>query len=413
MKKDNSIIGKINVEIKLVLLYILALSFGIYQSIYFIMSHGFQDFRLWLSLGFIALTTLVWQVIAQDTKRLVFSEATFDQIYNSVPINIMSADLDGTIVSMNKSSQDTLKKIESLLPIRVDDIVGNSFDVFHQSPMHQRNLLADPSSLPHQAVIELGKEKLDLLVTALYDQKKNYIGPLLTWSVVTEKIEMKKRSEENKDRLETTILSLTNSTGDASCDLQKNISSVVSATEEMVSSIQEISNNTGNAASMTQKTVSDSEVAEELINELQKCSLEIGEILQVVTSIANQTNLLALNATIEAARAGEAGKGFAVVANEVKDLASQTSTATKDISEKITSIQSQTESVLTTISANTSSIRSVNEIVVAIAAAVEEQTAVTNEISKNMCSAESMVGRVSSSVDEIQESVKSNIVLMS
>lgn len=376
-------------------------------------TNGLEEWYFWLtSVLAIAFVLFASKQIFTEITGLLLRESTYDQIYNNIPVNIMLANLDGQITSMNKFSTETLSSIESSLPVKVKDIVGGSYDVFHKNPAHQKNLLADPSNLPHSAIIQVGTENLDLLVSPLYDEKKNYIGPVVTWSVVTEKLELAKKHEENKNRLEETVLSLTSSTGEASDDLQRNISSVVAATEEMICSIQEISSNTSNAAGMTQKTVNDSEAAENSINDLQKCSLEIGEILQVVTSIANQTNLLALNATIEAARAGEAGKGFAVVANEVKDLANQTGTATKDISEKISSIQSQTDSVLSTISSNTQSIKSVNEIVVSIASAIEEQTAVTNEIGKNMNSAETMVSHVSKSVDEIQESVKSNIAMM-
>ncbi len=78
-------------------------------------------------------------------------------------------------------------------------------------------------------------------------------------------------------------------------------------------------------------------------------STEIGQVIKVITSIAQQTNLLALNATIEAARAGEAGKGFAVVANEVKELAKETAKATEDISRKIEAIQTDTKAAVEAI----------------------------------------------------------------
>ena len=81
----------------------------------------------------------------------------------------------------------------------------------------------------------------------------------------------------------------------------------------------------------------------ETMGKLGTSSQEIGNVIKVITSIAQQTNLLALNATIEAARAGEAGKGFAVVANEVKELAKQTAKATEEIGQKIEAIQAGTE----------------------------------------------------------------------
>src|SRR5207302_9996194 len=123
------------------------------------------------------------------------------------------------------------------------------------------------------------------------------------------------------------------------------------------------------------------------VGKLGVSSAEIGEVIKVITSIAQQTNLLALNATIEAARAGEAGKGFAVVANEVKELAKQTAKATDDISRKITAIQADTKGAVEAIGQIGQIIDQINDIQNTIATAVEEQTAVTGEISRNVAEA--------------------------
>jgi methyl-accepting chemotaxis protein len=117
---------------------------------------------------------------------------------------------------------------------------------------------------------------------------------------------------------------------------------------------------------------------------LGESSREIGNVIKVITSIAQQTNLLALNATIEAARAGEAGKGFAVVANEVKELAKQTAKATEEISQKIEAIQGVTKGAVTAIEEISTIINQINDISNSIASAVEEQTATTNEIGRSV-----------------------------
>ena len=119
------------------------------------------------------------------------------------------------------------------------------------------------------------------------------------------------------------------------------------------------------------------------VNKLGESSVEIGNVIKVITSIAQQTNLLALNATIEAARAGEAGKGFAVVANEVKELAKQTATATEDISQRIEAIQKDTGGAVDAIGRIGEIINRINDIQNTIASAVEEQTATTNEIARS------------------------------
>jgi methyl-accepting chemotaxis protein len=120
------------------------------------------------------------------------------------------------------------------------------------------------------------------------------------------------------------------------------------------------------------------------VSKLGESSVEIGNVIKVITLIAQQTNLLALNATIEAARAGEAGKGFAVVANEVKELAKQTAKATEDIGRKIEAIQTDTKGAVDAIAQIGRIISQINDIQSSIASAVEQQTATTAEISRSV-----------------------------
>ena len=127
--------------------------------------------------------------------------------------------------------------------------------------------------------------------------------------------------------------------------------------------------------------------AQDTVASLGESSAEIGQVIKVITSIAQQTNLLALNATIEAARAGDAGKGFAVVANEVKELAKETARATEDIGQKIEAIQGDTRGAVTAISEIAEVIGRINDIQTTIASAVEEQTATTNEIARSVTEA--------------------------
>jgi hemoglobin-like flavoprotein len=109
---------------------------------------------------------------------------------DSVPVNLMYCDKDLTIRYMNETSRTTLERLQQHLPVRVDKMVGSSIDVFHKNPSHQRRILADPKNLPHRANITLGPEVLSLLVTAIRDASGNYVGPMLTWEVVTEKVKM-------------------------------------------------------------------------------------------------------------------------------------------------------------------------------------------------------------------------------
>ncbi len=170
-------------------------------------------------------------------------------------------------------------------------------------------------------------------------------------------------------------------------DVSTYLQTVAASSEEMAASIREISVNASESATIASSAVRIGETTTVMMGRLGESSQEIGQVIKVITSIAQQTNLLALNATIEAARSGEAGKGFAVVANEVKELAKATADATQDISRKVAAIQEDTKGAIDAIGNMSGVIAKINEISSTIAAAVEEQTATTNEIGKNVTQA--------------------------
>jgi methyl-accepting chemotaxis protein len=170
--------------------------------------------------------------------------------------------------------------------------------------------------------------------------------------------------------------------------------------------IKDIAKNAGEAAKVAGEAVRTAETANAIVSKLGESSAEIGQVIKVITSIAQQTNLLALNATIEAARAGEAGKGFAVVANEVKELAKQTAKATEDISRKILAIQEDTKSAVDAIGSIGSVIGHLNEISSTIAAAVEQQSATTNEMSRNVMEAAKGSETISQTIDGVAQAAQ-------
>uniref|UniRef100_UPI001F4990F4 methyl-accepting chemotaxis protein n=1 Tax=Nocardioides pantholopis TaxID=2483798 RepID=UPI001F4990F4 len=142
-------------------------------------------------------------------------------------------------------------------------------------------------------------------------------------------------------------------------------------------------------------------------------SVEIGNVVKVITSIAEQTNLLALNATIEAARAGEAGKGFAVVANEVKELAQETARATGDIARRVEAIQSDSGGAVAAIGEIAGIIASINDYQLTIASAVEEQTATTNEMSRNVAEAATGGHEIAANIAGVSQAAVSTTEAMS
>lgn len=174
----------------------------------------------------------------------------------------------------------------------------------------------------------------------------------------------------------------------AACEqVSSNVNTVAAGAEEMTSSIKEIAKNSSEAVNIANSAVKISSDADNTVSKLAQSSMEIGEIIKVITSIAEQTNLLSLNATIEAARAGESGKGFAVVANEVKELAKETAKATKDIASKIEAIQADAKNAVDAIGQISMTIEKINDIQGSNAGAVEEQSATTNEMSRNVSDA--------------------------
>jgi methyl-accepting chemotaxis protein len=189
--------------------------------------------------------------------------------------------------------------------------------------------------------------------------------------------------------------------------VNRNLQTVATSTEEMSASISEIAKNASEAAKVAGEALKAAAKTDATVTKLGESSAEIGQVIKVITSIAQQTNLLALNATIEAARAGEAGKGFAVVANEVKELAKQTAKATEDISQRIAAIQTDAKSAVEAIKTISGIIGRVNDISATIATAVEEQSATTNEMSRNVSEAAKGSGEVAKNITGVAHAAQS------
>lgn len=336
------------------------------------------------------------------TEKEVFeaNSARLQSMMDGLPTNVMFCDRDLTILYMNPASTNTLKTLQSILPIPVDKMIGQNIDIFHKNPSHQRTILGSASNLPKRSNITVGKETLDLLVTPVYDKNRNYIGAMATWSIVSA---VKQVGEEvsiviqnlssaaaelqaSSQSLaagaeETSKQSQVVAAGSSQASLS--VQSVATAAEQMTKSIKEISMRVQESAGIAQQAARDADKTTQTMQSLGAASLEIGQVVKVISSIAQQTNLLALNATIEAARAGEAGKGFAVVANEVKELARQTAKATEEIGQKVSKIQADTDSAVKATQGISNVIGKINEISTTIAAAVEQQNAATGEISRS------------------------------
>ncbi|KAF0230855.1 MAG: methyl-accepting chemotaxis sensory [Beijerinckiaceae bacterium] len=196
-----------------------------------------------------------------------------------------------------------------------------------------------------------------------------------------------------------------NAAKEASLDSSSNVGIVASAAGELTSASREISEQVHKAGACVTQAMEMARNTDHDVSGLAELANRIGDIVGIISNIAEQTNLLALNATIEAARAGEAGKGFAVVASEVKTLAGQTAKATEEISAQITSIQSATQQAVLAIQAITGTVSEIEGRTMAIAAAVEQQEASTHEISKSIALASSGSERAAGNVAEVTTAI--------
>ena len=536
----------------------------------------------------------------------------FEQMMENCSLNILRADTNLIIRYMNPASRATLAKLAHLLPCKVEDVVGSSIDIFHKHPEHQRRMMADPKNLPHQADIRLGPETLNLNLSPIYDEEKNYVGAMLAWEIatarvasaadnagqlaaigksqaviefkmdgmivsanenflkalgytldeikgkhhsmfveeafrnsaeyrefwaklnrgeyvadefkrigkggkeiwiqasynpildvnstpckvvkyatdITEQVRIKNEvaqgaerekvvAQELKQKVDSILAVVaaaaqgdltqdvtvsgsdaigqmgealgkffadlrqsmgsigesavnlssaaeeltavsqqmsanaeetsaqTKVASSATTQVSQNLQTVATGAEEMGSSIKEIAKNATEAAKVATSAVKVADTANATVTKLGESSAEIGQVIKVITSIAQQTNLLALNATIEAARAGEAGKGFAVVANEVKELAKETAKATEDIGRKIEAIQTDTKAAVEAIASISEVINQVNGISNTIATAVEEQNATTNEMARNVSEAARGSGEITSNISGVAQAAES------
>lgn len=358
--------------------------------------------------------------------------------------SVTYADRDLKITYINPAAKAMLKKIEQYLPVTVEQIMGQSIDIFHKNPAHQRRLLAEPKNFPFNGQITIGTETFELKASLIFDDQNEQIGTLVTWECVTEKLANEREVQTNAererikaaemaailDRVNASATTLGSSAEEltavstqmasnaeetsaqanvvsaASEQVSKNVQTVSTGVEEMNSAIREIAKNASDSARVAQKAVTDAQEANTTISKLGESSAEIGKVIKVITSIAEQTNLLALNATIEAARAGEAGKGFAVVANEVKELAKETARATEDISRKIETIQADTSGAVTSIKQIGEVIAQINDISNTIASAVEEQTATAAEMTRNVSEAAKGTSEIAQNITSVAQAAQ-------
>jgi methyl-accepting chemotaxis protein len=273
-------------------------------------------------------------------------------------------------------------------------MMANALQVFKDA-LIAKKAADEAAAIDAQAKIERGRR-----VDNITHEFEQMIG-----EIVTTVSSASSKLESSAGSLSATAVrsqELSTAVAAASEEASTNVQSVASATEELSSSVNEISRQVQESARMAKDAVGQARSTTERVSELSKAATRIGDVVELINTIAGQTNLLALNATIEAARAGEAGRGFAVVASEVKALAEQTAKATGEIGQQISGIQAATQDSVSAIKEISGTIEKLSEISSTIAAAVEEQGAATQEISRNVQQAAHGTQQVSSNITDVQ-----------
>lgn len=383
-----------------------------------------------LIVGIAGLIGFAWLILkdllAKEAKELVENLAagrSFSMVENS-PTSTMMCDPKGTLLYMNKSCVENLKKLQDYLPDKVENFIGKNIDMFHKNPEVQRKIISDPRNLPHKAICICGPEKLELLVTGSIDSNGKSLGIAVAWTVVTARVDLVRdltKSASDLTSAASNVFSISsnlsaaaeetsaqaNTASVASEEVNAGVQTVAHSMKEMVAAIQNITQITGEASVMATEAMSMASEANKIISQLGTSSQDIGNVIKVISSIAQQTNLLALNATIEAARAGEAGKGFAVVANEVKELAKQTAKATGEITKKIETIQADSQTAVRAINEISTAIENLSRSTGNIAAAVEEQSATTNEVTRIVTESAMGVKQINENISQVSQAATS------
>ena len=316
--------------------------------------------EVWIEARYSALVDdsgKVYKVVkfAKDITHAVKNRADAAQktaIVENAPINIMLADNDGRIVYMNPASRDTLLTIESELPIKVDEIVGRSYDVFHKNPAVQRRLLSDPKNLPHTAEITLGEEILLLSASAIFDENGNYAGPMVAWEVITEKKRSEQREKEQQEELRRKVdalLMVVNAAaeGDLTREITVNgtdaVGELANGLKRMIGDLRDIISQVVDGSA--QFTEGSRVVAESAQTLAQGAQTQSASVEQMSASIEELTR------SIEAVKdnAGEANK----VATETSSLAEEGGSAVKmsiEAMERIKASSSQISEIIQVIS---------------------------------------------------------------
>ncbi|WP_221364353.1 methyl-accepting chemotaxis protein [Sphingomonas jinjuensis] len=269
------------------------------------------------------------------------------QMIDSMPVAVMTADPDDDfrINYLNRGSGQIMQRVARHLPVPVENILGSSIDLFHADGHHQRSHLADPCKLPIKGRIRLGDEYLAFDATAIIADDGRYLGPMISWKLVTEEVQLSNTVSGMADQLARSFERLNDEAAGLRSRARSKagvVQDLTDAADRMDKVLKVISDRVAHAAQLANRIIDQATSTSEFVTSLEENAERIEHMSLAIGRIAGQTNLLALNATIEAARAGEAGRGFTVVAGEVKSLAAETARTSAEIGAQLSGMRSAT-----------------------------------------------------------------------
>ncbi|PKR51676.1 methyl-accepting chemotaxis protein [Thalassospira marina] len=273
--------------------------------------------------------------------------------------------------------------------------MARSVQIFQQAMERAETLSTEKARQQEQ--LSRANEKRNAAITAFDNEIASVV------SNVTRAAGKISDTSDTLTRNARTSVSTSEDVSDASSQANSSVQTVATAADQLTQSIRDITQQANSSSEIARQAVTQAQHTNELVEGLANSADHIGQVLGLISDIANQTNLLALNATIEAARAGDAGKGFAVVASEVKNLATQTSRATDEISSQITGIQTATRESVTAIQEISRVISQMDEISSAIAQAMTQQADATRNIAQNVQSASDGTFQASQKASSIRD----------
>jgi methyl-accepting chemotaxis protein len=282
---------------------------------------------------------VTWELITEKLK-LEQEAAVKANVVENTPANIIVADADFNITYINPQSLKAFKEIADVLPCKPEEVLGKNIDFFHKDPAHQRKILADPSNLPFQANIELGHHTLDLLASAVFDANGGFMGPMVTWEVITEKIRIERALIQAAENVAATAEELSRTSAQmatGSENQQVTVQGVAAAVEEMTQSARGVSDNMDELARLMTENAA---ALNELSSSVASVTQNADQMSQTV--IANSSAIEELAASVQtqadgAQQANDTAKEASKAAEEGSQVVRQAIASMERIAERVRS----------------------------------------------------------------------------